>query len=75
MHRLRGPALPRPDGMPDEWERKHGLNPADPADAARDANGDGYTNVEEYLNGRDPTASPTDWNDLRNNRDSRMPPR
>jgi hypothetical protein len=39
------------DGMPDEWEVKRGLNPADGADASRDADGDGYTNVEAYLNG------------------------
>jgi hypothetical protein len=38
------------DGMPDEWERQHGLNPNNPADGALDKNGDGYTNVEEYLN-------------------------
>ena len=42
------------DGMPDEWEKKHGLNPNDPGDAAKDADGDGYTNFEEYLNGTDP---------------------
>jgi pectate lyase len=39
------------DGMPDAWETAHGLDPADPADGAKDRNGDGYTNVEEYLNG------------------------
>jgi hypothetical protein len=44
------------DGMPDEWERKYGLNPADAADTNGDLNGDGYTNVEEFINGRDPTA-------------------
>jgi len=38
------------DGMPDEWETAHGLNPHDPADAARDRDGDGYTNIEEHLN-------------------------
>ena len=38
------------DGMPDAWERKHRLNPNDPADGAQDANGDGYTNLEDYLN-------------------------
>lgn len=38
------------DGMPDEWERQHGLNPNDPSDGARDRDGDGYTNLEEYLN-------------------------
>lgn len=37
------------DGMPDEWERKMGLRPADPSDAARGADGNGYTNLEEYL--------------------------
>lgn len=43
------------DGMPDEWETKHGLDPNDAADAAKDKDGDGYTNLEEYLNGTDPT--------------------
>jgi len=38
------------DGMSDVWERIRGLNPHDPADAILDANGDGYTNLEEYLN-------------------------
>ncbi|MBD3347021.1 MAG: hypothetical protein GF401_18355 [Chitinivibrionales bacterium] len=39
------------DGMPDEWEKKHGLNPQDPRDASGDRNKDGYTNIEEWLNG------------------------
>lgn len=38
------------DGMPDDWERRHGLNWNDAADGALDRDGDGYTNVEEYLN-------------------------
>ena len=38
------------DGMPDEWERQHGLNPSEVADGIQDRNADGYTNVEEYLN-------------------------
>jgi hypothetical protein len=54
------------DGMPDAWEVKHGLNPRDPADAAGDRNGDGYTNLEKYLNGLDPAAR-VDWTDLKNN--------
>jgi predicted amidohydrolase YtcJ len=38
------------DGIPDGWERAHGLNPNDPSDAALVSNGDGYTNIEKYLN-------------------------
>ncbi|GHG60959.1 hypothetical protein GCM10010919_04940 [Alishewanella longhuensis] len=36
------------DGMPDAWESYFGLNPADPNDAIQDADGDGYTNLEEF---------------------------
>jgi hypothetical protein len=39
------------DGMPDAWELAHGLAPSNPADANADRNGDGYTNIEEYING------------------------
>lgn len=39
------------DGMPDDWETDRGLDPNDPADATLDRDGDGYTNVEEYING------------------------
>jgi hypothetical protein len=35
--------------MPDVWEKAHGLNPSDPQDGAKDS-GDGYTNLEKYLN-------------------------
>jgi hypothetical protein len=42
------------DGMPDEWEKKSSLKGDDPADGPQDADGDGYTNVEEWLNGTDP---------------------
>jgi len=42
------------DGMPDEWEARYRLQPGDGADSATDADGDGYTNIEEYLNGTDP---------------------
>lgn len=58
------------DGMPDEWELSYGLNPNDPADAARDA-GDGYTYIEKYLSGLDPR-SKVDWKDLGNNQDALM---
>lgn len=37
------------DGMPDDWETAQGLDPSDPGDGAADADGDGYTNVEEWL--------------------------
>jgi hypothetical protein len=38
------------DGMPDEWEVSHGLNPHNPKDASLDRDADGYTNIEEYIN-------------------------
>lgn len=62
------------DGMPDEWELAHGLNPKDPADAAQDLNGDGYSNIEKFIYGLDPRAPKTDWTDLRNNVDRRNQP-
>ncbi len=39
--------------MPDEWEKGYGFDPSDASNAAMD--NDGYTNIEEYLNGTDPT--------------------
>jgi len=39
------------DGMPDEFEKKFGLNDADPTDGALDSDGDGFLNVEEYQSG------------------------
>lgn len=47
-------SLPAPvdsdhDGMPDEWEKKNGLNPKDPSDRNKKAK-DGYTYLEKYLN-------------------------
>lgn len=42
------------DGIPDAWERKWGFDPEDPADGNRDADSDGYTNVEEFLNASAP---------------------
>ncbi len=38
------------DGMPDRWEVSRGLRP-DVDDSAEDRDGDGWTNVEEYVNG------------------------
>jgi hypothetical protein len=38
------------DGMPDEWETKHGLNAKNAADASLDRDKDGYSNIEEFIN-------------------------
>ena len=39
------------DGMPDAWETARSLDPQDPSDGNLDHDGDGYTNLEEYLGG------------------------
>jgi hypothetical protein len=54
-------SLPAPpdgdgDGMPDDWEIAIGLSPGDASDGPLDRNGDGYTNLEEYLNSLVPAA-------------------
>ena len=56
------------DGLPDDWEKAHGLNPLDASDAALDADKDGYTNIEECLNGTDPRKS-VDYTQPENNVD------
>ena len=55
------------DGLPDAWEQEHGLDPRDSSDAAKDLDRDGYMNVEEFLNGTDPSRF-VDYADLENNR-------
>ncbi|GLB49617.1 polysaccharide lyase [Neptunitalea sp. Y10] len=57
------------DGIPDRWEKKYGLNPYDSSDANKDLNGDGYTNIEKYFNGIDPTDR-IDWTNMTNNVDT-----
>lgn len=37
------------DGIPDAWEKQHGLDPANPADSAQDS-GNGYAWIEIYAN-------------------------
>lgn len=37
------------DGMPDDYEQAHELDPLDPADGAQEAS-DGYTHLEHFLN-------------------------
>ena len=39
------------DGMPDRWEKVHKLDAANASDGAMDPDGDGYTDLENYLNG------------------------
>jgi pectate lyase len=49
---LPAPADSDHDGMPDAWEKAHGLNPHDASDGARPsgATTSSYTNLELYLN-------------------------
>jgi pectate lyase len=48
---LPAPADADKDGMPDEWEKAHHLNPADASDANGFTLDKQYTNIEMYLNG------------------------
>lgn len=41
------------DGIPDDWEIAHGLNPHDPSDALLDLDHDGLNNLQEYRLGTD----------------------
>jgi hypothetical protein len=45
------PADSDADGMPDQWESGHGTDPRT-FDAWQDADGNGWTNLEDYLNER-----------------------
>jgi hypothetical protein len=49
-----GPVDKDKDGMLDDWEIKHGLNPLDKDDAFTDADDDGFKNKEEFDFGTDP---------------------
>ena len=60
------------DGMADTWELMKGLDPNRSGDRNADRDGDGYTNLEEYLNelccrtrGDFDYNGDVDWNDLR----------
>lgn len=45
------------DGLPDEWETAHGLDPALPADRLMDGDRDGFSNLMEYQAGTLPTSA------------------
>jgi len=49
------------DGMADEWEEIHfgGLARGSSSDSSSDFDGDGYTDLEEFLNGTSPTDAET----------------
>jgi hypothetical protein len=48
------------DGMPNDWEQQHGLNPLSLADASQDPDGDLVSNLGEYRLGTDPRVADTD---------------
>lgn len=52
------------DGLPDWWEEKYGLDPADASDAALDPDGDGLPNLAEFRAGTNPHSPDTDCDGL-----------
>ncbi|HXI84830.1 MAG TPA: family 16 glycosylhydrolase [Verrucomicrobiae bacterium] len=45
------------DGIPNGWKQQYGLNPFDPTVAAADPDGDGVSNLQEFLLGTSPIDS------------------
>ncbi|OGV74147.1 MAG: hypothetical protein A3K19_20965 [Lentisphaerae bacterium RIFOXYB12_FULL_65_16] len=52
------------DCLPDSVETTAGLNPADPSDATTDLDGDGLSNLDEFLRDTNITVADTDDDDL-----------
>jgi hypothetical protein len=55
-----------PDGIPLSWKKKYGLDVNDAGLAQRELQGDGYTVMDKYLAGLDPTKK-IDWSDPKSN--------
>jgi hypothetical protein len=43
------------DGIPNSWKQKYGLDPFDPNLGSEDPDGDGFSSLQEYLAGTDPS--------------------
>lgn len=54
--------------MLDVWEVRYGFNFNDLGDVVKDCNGDGYINIEKYINGID-FVKKVNWMDIKNNYD------
>ena len=54
------------DGIPASWKKKYGLDVNDASLAQKDLQGDGYTVMDKYLAGLDPTKK-IDWNNPQSN--------
>ena len=54
------------DGIPRAWKKQYNLDPTDAGLAARDLQGDGYTVLDKYLDGLDPTQK-IDWTNPQSN--------
>jgi hypothetical protein len=53
------PGQPNPvdtdgDGLPDAWENSHSLSATNQTDASLDSDGDGHSNLQEFLAGTNP---------------------
>ncbi|HEY2292505.1 MAG TPA: Ig-like domain-containing protein [Thermoanaerobaculia bacterium] len=57
------------DGLPDDWELAHGLDPNNPVDALDDPDGDGLTTLAEYRGGTDPFKPDSDGDGLSDGRE------
>ena len=55
-----------PDGIPASWKKKFNLDANDASLAQKDLQGDGYTVMDKYLAGLDPTKK-IDWNNPQSN--------